>query len=267
MIVAITGGLDRTPTLAELERLDHVLGCEIEAYRRPQPAGLTVLGATVVRHGDARGTDKSVAAYLRARRGLDIEPWPADWDGHGNSAGSIRNRAMLDGRHPDGERGRAQALIRFAGGRGTSDCCAAALERGIPVVEIEPVAEPRPWNRHHGEPKMHGSTAKDVPLAPTLYCGRGTPVGNPFKLPSGFVRGGRAAAAVGVLGQYRRWLAARITPGSADFDPAVVGYIRSLTQEHFAVCSCWPRHCHVEIVIAAWRWLRNEASAAAVDRP
>jgi hypothetical protein len=154
----------------------------------------------------------------------------------------------------DGRRPRATRLISFDGGAGTENCRGTAYALGLPVLRIHAVEEPRPWNSHHGEPRLHGSTDKDAKLAQTLYCGRGTPVGNPWPL---VVAPGqtRAQAAVPALEQYRRWLWARISPRSRSRDPAVIDYILKLTADHFAVCSCWPAHCHVEVVIAAWRWL------------
>jgi len=256
MIVAVTGGRDRLLTLAELESLDHVLfgGDVVEAYKRtsrtPADRGL---GATVVRHGDCRGADKSVAAYLRARRDVEVEAWPADWKQHGKPAGMIRNRTMLRGQWSDADkRPDAEALVAFAGGRGTADCCDYAGVMGLTPIQIPRVDEPRPWNRHHGKPMM---TGLDTP-APTLYCGRGTPVGNPWAIEAkGLDRVKRAAVAGEILARYRRWLWERIDERSKAYDRSVVEFILRLTPDHFAVCSCWPAHCHVEVVIAAWRWL------------
>lgn len=46
-------------------------------------------------HGAARGAD-TLAAYHATLLGWRIDPFPADWNAHGRSAGPIRNRAMLD---------------------------------------------------------------------------------------------------------------------------------------------------------------------------
>ena len=235
-IAVITGGRDRTPTLAELRRLEQMLA-DFEAE--------------VVRHGacppkkNERGevvgsTDTLVAGYLRAR-GWEVEAWPADWKTYGRAAGPIRNRWMVSGQLP-GEllpKPPANTVIGFAGGKGTLDCRVAGYEAGLTVHHIWPVAEPRPWNSHHGKPP-----------GPSLYCGRGTPVGNPDPLE---LRGRpRADAAVEALEVYRAWLWPKITAGPR-YDQRVVEYIRQLTPEHYAVCSCAPAHCHVEVVIDAWR--------------
>lgn len=243
-VVVITGGRDRTPTLAELERLEQLLAD---------------LGARVVRHGACRphkntrgelvgSTDTHVAGYLRAR-GWTVEAWPADWTKHGRAAGPIRNREMISGRRsgqlvPEPQ---AEAVIAFAGGAGTFDCRVAGFEAGLVVHHVWPVDEPRIWNAHHGKPP-----------GPALYCGRPSPVGNPERIRlDGRTR---AEAAIEALADYEDWLRARIVESSADYDPQVVDYILQLTPEHYAVCSCSPAHCHVKVVIDAWRWLRRRGN-------
>ena len=55
------------------------------------------IGPFKFRHGKAKGAD-SYGAYI-AKNVLDIQDiddYPADWDLHGNAAGPIRNREMLD---------------------------------------------------------------------------------------------------------------------------------------------------------------------------
>jgi len=238
-IVVITGGRDRTPTLAELEQLEQQL---------------VDFGAERIRHGacparkNKRGelvgsTDTLVAGYLRAR-GWAVEPWPADWRTHGRAAGPLRNRAMISGRRP-GEFVAipASTVVAFEGGVGTLDCRVAGYEAGIAVHHVWPVAEPRVWNRHHGKPP-----------GPAIYCGEGTPVGNPWRDLKREPGQSRADAAVPVLARYRAWLWERL-----ETDPAVLRYLRELTPEHYAVCSCWPAHCHVQIVIEAWRKFVGQA--------
>lgn len=253
-IVAITGGRLRFPTLAELDQLLELLAN---------------WGTLEVRHGacpprkNERGelvgsTDTYVAAWLKARTALRVEPYPADWKRLGRPAGAIRNREMLDGVKPGRllREPQVHALIAFAGGTGTNDCRDAAGERRLPVHVIEPIPEPHIWNSHHGKPP-----------GPALYCGRPSPVGNPDKVPPKLTAEQRAAFAVQALADYKLWLWRRINKSSRLYDPAVVEYILRLTPEHFAVCSCAPLHCHVEILIAAWRWLMGIAlDAAAIER-
>jgi len=243
-VAVVTGGRDRSPTLLELER---VLGC-----LRKRRAG-------VLRHGDCRGTDKAVAAWVSARApDIEVEAWPAEMFGRWPSCGPRQNRAMLDGAWPSSgtlfepERPRADFLIALRGGVGTADCCSAALgERWLPIEWVEDVDEPRAWNRHHGRAP-----------APSLYVGRSpdprraSPLANPFPLE---LREGesRAEAAEINLRRYKRWLWRHIDPTSKEFSPRVVAELDKITPEYHLVCSCWPRHCHAEVVIAAWRWRRG----------
>ena len=153
---------------------------------------------------------------------------------------------MLAGDPPDlvghTTRPRADVLFAFAGGRGTADCQRAAAAMDIPIVRIHPVAEPRVWNRHHG----------DAP-GPSVYVGRGTPLGNPFRL-------GQSPPSE-ILDQYRRWLWSRLNPACPDYDRAAEQAIDSLGAEASLVCSCWPSPCHAEVIVRAWRY-RKKARAA-----
>jgi hypothetical protein len=226
-ILVITGGRDREPRLTELGQLAEII-------KRRQ--------ATKVRDGDCRGTDRSVRAWLKARQLVDLDPWPADtaiygpWPG----AGPKRNGAMLDGdRVADlfgaGARPPADMLVAFAGGSGTADCTTRALERGLPVEWIEPASEPLIANRHH---------FKGEPPEPWVYVGRGSPLGNPFTLE----QHGEAA-----MDLYKRHLWARMQAR----DRSVLAALDALTPDHRLVCSCWPRPCHAEVIVRAWRWLRS----------
>lgn len=221
-VAVITGGRDRTPTLFEFDQLAEVV------EKR---------GITTIRQGDCRGTDKAVGAWVKARGLAAVETWPAEEHGAWPACGPKRNRAMLDG--PG--KARADVLIHFRGGRGTADCTGAALERGIPVEFIVDTDEPRPWNRHHGEPP-----------GLNIYVGRGSPLGNPFtvELQPGETR---EQAAPRILDAYKRWLWTRIKAG----DRAVLGALDSIADDHYIVCSCWPRHCHAEVIVKAWRWRRS----------
>lgn len=233
----ITGGRDRTPTLAELERLHSIL---VEC------------GVTHVREGECEGTDKAVAAWLKARTQVTVEPWRAEAYGDWPACGPRRNRAMLDGdgqdlfgifKHPP-----ADFLVAFAGNEGTADCVGAARARSLPIIRIEPVEEPRIWNGHHGKPP-----------GPWIKVGRPAPLGNPWPLE---LRDGesRADAAVLALARYKAWLWSRISPKSQTFDRRVLASLESITAKHYLVCTCWPKHCHAEVIVAAWRWQQAQRS-------
>jgi hypothetical protein len=247
-IAVITGGRDRIPTLLEL--LD-VIG------------RLTKRGATTVRNGKCRGTDQAVAAFLRARTDLLVEDWPAEDYGTWPSCGPKRNRAMLDGDWRGEQleltlsghrfvKPPANFLVALKGGVGTEDCSSAALgERWLPIEWIPDADEPRIWNGHWPE----------APPGPSIVVQRGTPLGNPDPLE---LREGetRAEAAGPALLRYKQWLWSRIKPGGRHFDPRVRAELESITAAHYLVCTCWPRHCHAEVIIEAWRWLQGQAKAA-----
>jgi len=232
-VAAITGATSRKPTISELE---HVL------------ERLSARGATVVRHGDRPGTEKEVAAWLRARTSLEVEAWPRGWPG-----------MMLDG--DDGapslfgsSKPPVEVLVALRDDPGVSSCCSAALgERWLPVEWIESVDEPRVWNRHHGRPPE-----------PSIYVGRArdparsSPLANPYKLD-----GPRDEAnETEILARYKRWLWGRIRPGSPSHDRRVVAELDRITEGHSLVCSCWPSRCHAEVIVAAWRWrVRTRDSA------
>lgn len=95
-------------------------------------------------------------------------------------------------------------------------------------------------NRHHFK-------GRPMPR-PWVYIGRGTPLGNPFTVAE---HGEQA------LPRYRRWLWDRIR----ESDPRVLEALRGLTPRHHLVCSCAPRPCHGDVVVAAWHWLVARDSA------
>lgn len=80
---------------------------------------------TCVIHGDARGADTLGKLWALAR-GITPEPYPADWNKHGRSAGPIRNRWMLSASHPE-------YVVAFPGGKGTADMAQISKDAGLPV--------------------------------------------------------------------------------------------------------------------------------------
>lgn len=95
---------------------------------------------TVVHGACKTGADAHAAVWCgRARdAGWDVleEPHPADWTQHGNAAGPIRNRAMV-------EAGADVALVFLGPGpsKGTRGTLALAIGAGIPVRRYETSAE------------------------------------------------------------------------------------------------------------------------------
>lgn len=90
-------------------------------------------GITVLIHGAARGADRRAAQWA-SRRGVAIEPYPADWYPNGfgkldKSAGPKRNAKMLAEGKPD-------LVIAFPGGDGTADMVEKAERAGVKVRKI-----------------------------------------------------------------------------------------------------------------------------------
>ncbi len=234
-IGTVTGGRTHWPTLAELEQLAY--GC----WR---------YGVTDLRDGDCRtGVDRIARGYVRSRGIAEVEKHPADWDMHGKPAGHIRNGTMLDGTTPNAKGRtigiRADVLFVFKGGVGTKNCRDQAVKRGVEIVDIAPVAEPRIWNMHN---PAHPPDLVYVGRSPKW--GGWSPLANPFKLDPNLPRECQAAD---VLGQYQRWLWEKIKTK----DPRVCAAIHALTAESFVGCTCWPLPCHGEIIVRAWRWLHG----------
>lgn len=78
--------------------------------------------------GDARGAD-SLGNRWATDRGKQLIKVPADWNKHKNSAGPIRNRAML--------KLGFDLLVAFPGGSGTNDMISITKKAGIPVRIIK----------------------------------------------------------------------------------------------------------------------------------
>lgn len=79
-------------------------------------------------HGEARGADRMAGAWA-VSKGIHISSFPANWAKYGKRAGYVRNKQMLDERHPD-------LVVAFPGGRGTAMMVQLAREQGVPVIEI-----------------------------------------------------------------------------------------------------------------------------------
>lgn len=91
-------------------------------------------------------------------------------------------------------------------------------------------------NRHHFR-------GKPLPR-PSVYIGRGTPLGNPFRYPEH----------PDAMERYRAWLWERIKAR----DAAVLAALLEIRAETHLVCSCAPRPCHGDVVVRAWEWLQKE---------
>jgi hypothetical protein len=88
-----------------------------------------VHGFSIVMHGDARGADTLAGRWCRARKLQEVKV-PANWAGHGLSAGLRRNTFMLELLRPD-------VVVAFPGGRGTANMMKKAADAGILVLDAE----------------------------------------------------------------------------------------------------------------------------------
>ena len=126
LTVGVCGGRD----YGRVGRVGEVLGRLATAY------GIERLwhGACTRRDREPSGADwwcHVVAYYL----GVEVKPYPANWDKHGKAAGPMRNGHQLKA---EMERGPVHLLVAFPGGDGTADMVARARAAGVPVFEVPP---------------------------------------------------------------------------------------------------------------------------------
>jgi hypothetical protein len=78
-------------------------------------------------HGDCKSGADRIADGCWRRRGLPVEPHPAQWKTYGLRAGLLRNQWMVD-------LGASVCLVFIQGdSRGATHCMTRAEEAGIPV--------------------------------------------------------------------------------------------------------------------------------------
>lgn len=82
----------------------------------------------LVIHGDCRGADRLARSWARRHEVPDLS-FRAQWHRHGDAAGPIRNRQMLE----DGWMGKIDGVIAFPGGAGTADMVQQAALRGLKI--------------------------------------------------------------------------------------------------------------------------------------
>ncbi len=100
---------------------------------------------------------------------------------------------------------------------------------------------PTVLNRHHFD-------GRPFPK-PWKYIGRGTPLGNPFHV--------RDHGPERALALYKAWLWKKLR----ERDVQVTLTMKLITAEHHLVCSCAPKPCHGDVVVAAWEWMHGEEGA------
>ena len=115
MRVLVCGGRDYTDSAF----VDFVL----DSLHAKKPIELII-------QGEAQGADTFAKKWAEKTPGCTSYGVPADWKAHGNRAGPIRNRQML-------EYGKPNLVVAFEGGAGTRDMCAAATSAGVKVIFAE----------------------------------------------------------------------------------------------------------------------------------
>lgn len=88
---------------------------------------MSTMSPSIVIHGDAPGADRLADEWATAQ-GIPVARVPALWQYYRQSAGPIRNKAMLL-LEPD-------LVVAFPGGRGTANMVMIAQQAGIPVRSI-----------------------------------------------------------------------------------------------------------------------------------
>jgi hypothetical protein len=92
--------------------------------------------------------------------------------------------------------------------------------------------------------------ARAARQAGVVYCGRGSPLGNPF-------RSGKDGSRAKVLARFRVWLWRQLTSGNAEVQAALEG----LGEGSVLGCHCAPQACHCEVVRRAWAWWARQGRA------
>jgi hypothetical protein len=92
--------------------------------------------------------------------------------------------------------------------------------------------------------------------AGVVYCGRGSPLGNPF-------RAGKDGTRDEVVAKFRTWLWQQLTSGNAEVQEA----LSALREDSVLGCHCAPRACHCEVIRRAWAWWEREGRQRHGARP
>lgn len=94
---------------------------------------LQELRPTILVHGRARGADACAHFAAEDIGGIEIRPYPADWEAHGTAAGPIRNQQMLDCEHQKREPIDICLAFPQSDSIGTWDMVTRCLQAGIKV--------------------------------------------------------------------------------------------------------------------------------------
>lgn len=127
MKLLIAGGRDFIPQPRHWAWLDELR----EQYALKGDHGIEIVEVV---HGCQRGAD-TFGKEWADDRGIQTNPFPADWNRFGSRAGPIRNSEMANYLLTESERGHDVAVVLFPGGRGTQSMWAEAVKRGLKIID------------------------------------------------------------------------------------------------------------------------------------
>lgn len=88
----------------------------------------------LVIEGGATGADRAGREFAK-HFGLPLQTFPAAWKTHGNAAGPIRNKQMID-------EGKPSIAIGLPGNRGTRNMAKQCVARGVRLIKLETLEWP-----------------------------------------------------------------------------------------------------------------------------
>lgn len=94
---------------------------------------IIAIGPTVIIEGEAKGADK-MSRQIAEELGINVMPFPADWQKYGRAAGPIRNAQQLKEGNPDLVLAAHNDLVSS---KGTKDMVKRSLKAGKPVLLCE----------------------------------------------------------------------------------------------------------------------------------
>src|SRR5215467_9234573 len=86
---------------------------------------------------------------------------------------------------------------------------------------------------------------------PGIYCGRPSPLGNPF-------REGRDGTREDVIAKHKAWLWSQISKPGVIGNYRIMKALAEIEEDSILICWCYPKPCHISTIIKAWRWLKKE---------
>lgn len=213
-VILICGGREFADYDAVLDQLDTVR-CGLE----PDESLLVI-------HGGARGADR-LAHQAATERCVNVQVFPADWDGVGRAAGFRRNEEMAHFLVHERSMGARVKVFAFPGGNGTAHMVSTARRLKLSVREVA-------WTHRVAEPTVSASFPRvwnkrtETPPASAVYVGRPTRWGNPFSV--------EVHGRDGAVRKHAQWLLG-LEPGERE---ALLAPLRGKE----LVCWCAPAACH-----------------------